>query len=313
MNQNEYITILLETIPVDSVLPYPLHIKVGDRYIVLRNKGDTLPSERKASLVAKNVEALYIHQTDWQEFTKSLETALTKLDNEQTPDKKAAAVRNVLFTYFKTIEEAREIKPENFSKLREVASRLPTAISQNRALADNLIRRFQDPSVFFANNSVNVMVYSMVIGMKLGVKDDSLKDLAFAAFMANIGIIKIPKEILYKPARLTDDEQVIMQEHPRHGADILKGLLMPPSIWTAALQHHERYDGAGYPSGLKGEEISLFARIISIAETFNALTSSRPWAKPVDPWKAIEMVQQMQGKFDPEILNSTLVQAKKAA
>jgi len=313
MSQNEYITVLLETIPVESILPYPLYIKVGDRYVVLRNKGDTLPAERIASLTAKNVEALYIHQNDWQEFTKSLELELSKLESALLPDKKAAAVRNVLYTYWKTIEEAREIKPGSFAKLREVASKLPTAIQKNRALADNLIRRYQDPSVFFANNSVNVMVYSMVIGMKLGVKEDNLKDLAFAAFMANIGIIKIPREIIYKPARLTDEEQVIMREHPQHGADILKALLMPPSIWTAALQHHERFDGAGYPAELKGEEITLFARIIAIAETFNALTSSRPWAKAVDPWKAIEMVQQMHGKFDPIILNSTLVQAKKAA
>ncbi|KMY68375.1 chemotaxis protein CheY [Desulfocarbo indianensis] len=122
--------------------------------------------------------------------------------------------------------------------------------------------------------------------------------------MHDVGKIGVPDKVLLKPGPLNDDEWKIMKRHPKMGADIIGGhdsklLTMAASI---ALTHHEKWDGSGYPAGLKGEEIPLASRITAVADVFDALTTVRPYkdAWPVE--KAIKLLQEEQGKhFDPEL------------
>ncbi|MCP8899825.1 HD domain-containing phosphohydrolase [Gilvimarinus xylanilyticus] len=147
--------------------------------------------------------------------------------------------------------------------------------------------------------------YSKLLALAAGVSESHAELIRQAAPMHDVGKIGIPDAILLKPGRLTEDEFAQMQEHAQIGANILRNSPSPliQLAHTLALQHHEKWDGSGYPQGLKAEAITLEARIVAIADVFDALTSKRPYkdAWPTD--KAFALLQEQAGKhFDPHLV-----------
>lgn len=126
-------------------------------------------------------------------------------------------------------------------------------------------------------HSFRVAKYSVAIGRKMHIDGNRLSDLEIAAYMHDLGKIGVPEEILGKPGRLTAEEFEEIKKHPVLTNKILEPIDLPDIIVNAAVQHHERLDGGGYPRGLTGEKISFFAKIIAVADVFDALTSSRPY------------------------------------
>ena len=121
--------------------------------------------------------------------------------------------------------------------------------------------------------------------------------------MHDIGKIGISDNILLKPAKLTEDEWVEIHKHPGIGCHILKGIDFLEKAATLVLQHHEKYDGTGYPHGLAGEEILLGARIFAVVDTFDAMTSDRPYRKALSYQIAREEIIRFSGRqFDPRIV-----------
>jgi putative nucleotidyltransferase with HDIG domain len=130
-----------------------------------------------------------------------------------------------------------------------------------------------------SNHSQRVVRYTLAIAKRMGLPEQDLPDIGRGALLHDIGKIGIPDAILLKPGKLTDEEWVEMRRHPKIGFEILKAI---PFLGTPAeivLSHQERYDGRGYPRGLAGETIPLGARIFAIADTFDAMTSDRPYRK----------------------------------
>ena len=133
-------------------------------------------------------------------------------------------------------------------------------------------------------HSFRVAKYSLAIGEELGIDNQQLTDLEIAGYMHDLGKIGISELILSKPGKLTSEEFCLIQKHPVFTDKILQPIKLPARILEGATQHHERMDGSGYPAGLMGTEISLFGRIIAVADVFDALTSKRPYrdAMPVE-------------------------------
>ena len=128
-----------------------------------------------------------------------------------------------------------------------------------------------------------------------------------AALLHDIGKIGIPDSILNKPGRLTDEEYDIMKSHVVKGGEILKSFTLIEHVEEGALYHHERYDGKGYVHGLKGEEIPLNARIIGIADTFDAMTANRVYRKQLDMDYVIGELKRCSGtQFDPKLVDIML-------
>ena len=128
-----------------------------------------------------------------------------------------------------------------------------------------------------------------------------------AALLHDIGKIGIPDRILNKPERLTDEEYAIMKSHVVKGAEILKSFTLIEHVEEGALYHHERYDGKGYVHGLKGGEIPLNARIIGIADTFDAMTANRVYRKQLDMDYVLNELKKGRGtQFDPELVDIML-------
>lgn len=147
--------------------------------------------------------------------------------------------------------------------------------------------------------------YSRVLALAAGFSEAQAEELLNAAPMHDVGKIGIPDHILLKPGKLTEEEWQVMRRHPRIGADIIgqhsDELLQ--SAWAIALCHHEKWDGTGYPTGLKGEDIPLMARIAALADVFDALTTERPYKKAWTIEAAVSHIEAHAGShFDPGLI-----------
>jgi putative two-component system response regulator len=153
--------------------------------------------------------------------------------------------------------------------------------------------------------------YARLLAIACGLDEDEVDDLFNAAPMHDIGKIGIPDRILQKPARLDPDEWEIMQSHPTIGADIIgrdaTGMLAVAR--DVALTHHEKWDGSGYPNGLRGNAIPLAGRIVAVADVFDALTSVRPYKKAWSVEQACDYLREQRGvHFDPQLVDLFLTQ-----
>lgn len=168
-------------------------------------------------------------------------------------------------------------------------------------LSINDLKNYDNYTYF---HSVNVSILSLVIGSSFDLTKESLYELGLAGILHDIGKELIPIEILNKKGRLTDEEFDIIKQHPKKGYELIKSNFSHSArINQGILHHHERYDGSGYPSKLKGDKINLYSRIIAIADVFDALVSNRPYHKAFLPSDAIELIMSGSGtSFDPIIV-----------
>lgn len=153
-----------------------------------------------------------------------------------------------------------------------------------------------------SKHSQRVSEYSVMIAAELGFSEAELENLRKAALLHDIGKIGIPDSILNKPARLTDEEYAVMKTHVMKGAEILKDFTLIDHVVEGARFHHERYDGTGYPDGLKGEKIPLYGRIIAVADAFDAMTANRVYRKKLDFDFVVSEIKRGRGtQFDPKL------------
>ena len=158
-----------------------------------------------------------------------------------------------------------------------------------------------------SEHSKRVAIYSKQIAKDFGLSDEQCRDIEWSAQMHDIGKIAIPDAILNKTSRLTDEEYATMKTHTTHGAEILKDFTLLNNVIDGAEFHHERYDGRGYPKGLKGEEIPLFARIIGVADAFDAMTANRIYRKQMDFSYVLGELERGRGsQFDPVFVDILL-------
>jgi putative nucleotidyltransferase with HDIG domain len=151
-------------------------------------------------------------------------------------------------------------------------------------------------------HSTNVAKYAVAIGRDLGLSPSQLEELHIAAILHDVGKIGISERIISKPDRLSREEFDIMKDHPAHGMRILEPIGFSPSINNAIYQHHERFDGKGYPQGIGGDAISRAARILSVADAIDAMISERPYRGTISAEAVLRELDKEAGlQFDPEV------------
>lgn len=152
-------------------------------------------------------------------------------------------------------------------------------------------------------HSINVALICNVFARWLRMDEDEISLATISGLLHDIGKTKIPDAIIKKPSELTGNEFDLVKTHPEEGYRILQGFNLNPAILDAVRMHHERCDGSGYPLSLKGDEIGIFARMVSIADVYEAMTSARIYRGPLCPFKAIELFES-EGlqKYDPRLI-----------
>lgn len=156
-------------------------------------------------------------------------------------------------------------------------------------------------------HSERVMHYAVQIGRKMALWEWEIQDVSIGALLHDIGKIEISREILNKPGMLTAQEWEAIRQHPAWGADMIRPISSFSGAVDIVLYHHENYDGSGYPSSLKGTEIPLGARILRLADSFDAITSNRPYKRTLSIREAIEDINKYRGiYYDPEVIDAFL-------
>ncbi|MFB3884154.1 MAG: HD domain-containing phosphohydrolase [Thermodesulfobacteriota bacterium] len=206
---------------------------------------------------------------------------------------------------------------DDLDQVRRLADQMAVALSNaslikelNQLNLGTLIafaRTIDAKSPWTAGHSERVTNLALEIGKTLGLSPKQLDVLHRGGLLHDAGKIGIPAEILDKPTRLTDEESRIMREHVRIGARILEPIAAYADVMPIVLQHHEWFDGGGYPSGISGETIHLNARIFAVADYFDAMTSDRPYRIGIDDKETIHTIQQKAGShFDPKVVEAFL-------
>ncbi len=153
-------------------------------------------------------------------------------------------------------------------------------------------------------HSERVHNYSIEIAQEMGLNRDVVLTLAFSALFHDIGKIDVPAEILKKGDVLNDEESEIIKDHPTKSANLMREV-MYKDVSHVVAQHHEKIDGSGYPQGLKGDEICLEARIVAVADTFDAMTTDRPYRKGLSKEMAVQEINNYSGIwYDPEVVEA---------
>lgn len=192
------------------------------------------------------------------------------------------------------------------SKSREVERALEQVRLGNETIL-TIARTVDAKDENTSQHSFRVSEYSVLIGKKLGYDEEKCEHLRKSALLHDIGKIGIPDRVLNKPDKLTDDEYAIMKSHVTRGGEILKNFTVIPHVQEGAIYHHERYDGKGYAKGLKGEEIPEFARIIGVADAFDAMTANRVYRKKLEIDHVIKEIKRGKGtQFDPQMADIML-------
>ena len=201
----------------------------------------------------------------------------------------------------KHLKEEVEKQTEVAEKRREKVEKLSVQMVQ--ALANTIDAK----DAYTNGHSTRVAKYSMMIAKRMGYVDEELEKLYYAALLHDIGKIGVPREIINKTSKLTDEEYEIIKTHPGIGANILNEVSEIPDIAIGARWHHERYDGKGYPDRLMGIEIPELARIIGVADAYDAMTSKRSY-RDVLPQEVVssELIKGKGTQFDPKIADVML-------
>lgn len=258
------------------------------------------------------IGGVYIREGEEEEIEDGIETSpevVEKIEKMKVPDKaklklsesvKARVSEGIQYLYSNP-------ESQGFTDAASsISNDLMKAITDNDAIAvDISTLKVSDEYTF--KHSVDVASMSMIIARRSGFNDSQVYQIGISGLLHDLGKSKIANEILNKPGKLSDEEFAIMKKHPILGYNIIKDKSdIAPEIKMGVLQHHEKSNGKGYPLGLAGENIHNYARILSVADIYDALVTERPYKKAFSPRDAVEMIMAMTGEMDYNIIKSFL-------
>ena len=206
----------------------------------------------------------------------------------------------LFFNILRTIARIRNLELERRQK--EMHRRREQMEKLSLQVLRTLSTTIETKDEYTRGHSHRVGEYAALIARELGWSQEEIINLKNTADLHDIGKIGVPDTILNKPTKLTEDEYIIIKDHTVIGAEILKNITLIPHAAEVARSHHERYDGTGYPDGLKGEDIPLYARVIAVADSYDAMSSRRIYRSALSRQEICEEIRSNQGKqFDPVI------------
>jgi len=201
-------------------------------------------------------------------------------------------------------QEARMGKAVDSQRIELLVDSISQSILRNPGALISLARlKTSDDYTYM--HSVAVCALMIALSRQLGLDEQQTRDAGMAGLLHDLGKALIPHEVLSKPGKLTDAEFAIVKTHPAEGHKLLlAGQGISETVKDVCLHHHEKLDGSGYPEGLAGEEISLFAKMGAVCDVYDAITSNRPYKSGWDPAESIKRMAEWQGHFDPLVFQA---------
>jgi len=277
---------------------------VSDAFVNIVTESTIVTQEIISKLEKLDIEFVYVHSemvsNDEVAFSES-EPVFDNLDDEKALN----------YNFNKTVDKIKNIFNDLKFGVADIKSVMDGALDpllngiiiNNNILSSLRCMKYDDD--YTLKHSVNVGLLSGMIGKWYGLDDQQVSELALAGTLHDVGKSKIPRYILNKPAELTPQEFGIAKQHSVYGYEILKeSRSFSDEICEGVLYHHERFNGKGYPQALKGQSIPLYARIIAIADVFDALTNDKVYRGKISPFLAADVIKSMSfEELDPQISN----------
>lgn len=273
------------------VLAQSVNLTIGG--IPLLAKGEVLKDYYIRKLQTMNLIGLYI-ETDYSSDIEIKSMIDDKLKKQALTELKHT---------FEDYSQTNKFTYSTVTSIANIAKNLVMDIMTTDEVLINVVE-LKGYDEYTYQHSLSVAIIAITIGIKLGLNESDLNQLALSGLLHDLGKMQIPKEIINKPAKLTEQEFEIVKMHPISALSQLQRLHSVSTVSLKGIEsHHERYDGKGYPNKLKGAAIPLFGRILAIADVYDALTSDRPYRKAGFPNEIIEyMMGNADTHFDIELL-----------
>ncbi|MCL5025282.1 MAG: HD-GYP domain-containing protein [Chloroflexi bacterium] len=302
MTDYSYVPLELEGIRAVLPLMCDLYIEEGGRYILYRSTSLPFTALDCERLMAAGVTCLWIRGAGGMS-TQHPATALLSLPDEQVPPMVKAKV-----LYDSAMETVRQAASN--TALQAVIPRVADLVGltlrylthSSNAFGALLTVMRHDYSVY--THAVNVGFYAVGVGKAIGITDNrELAVLGMGAFLHDVGKSNVPNNVLSKPGALSVDEWATIRKHPSWGRATLSGAVdISPVVLDIVSQHHERLDGSGYPAGIKGDSMHLYAKLVAVVDSFDAMTSERPYRPAHSPYNALKILKgESTGKLDPKL------------
>lgn len=275
---------------------------VGNYGILYASSGTILTDKNINGFRKLNIDYLYVVDDTGDEGGEVYQESVVII--EKNLNKEYGNTVEKFKDVFQNVKSGKKIVLEEIDK--SVAPLVEEILKSNNVLGR--LRQIEVVDEYTYMHSINVSLISTMIGKWMGYREAEIKKLAMAGLLHDIGKSHIPSGILNKPDKLSYDEFNIMKKHTTMGYDILKSTHnIPESVCLGALQHHERLDGKGYPEKLNARGIHEYAKIIAIADVYDAMTSKRVYKEKISPFKVAELIfEDSFGQLDPEIANTFL-------
>ncbi len=285
-----------------SLIPFSVYTQERMSFREIADASETSPVKIDAGIL-QAVGDLCIMSADvpkYQEYLKSISEAKNLSGKDASRLKTLAVKENAKVIMKQLLEDPRS--GDAIKKTGEVVNKMIESILENRDTIYDLVS-LEQYDYYTYSHSVNVGVLSIGLGIAVSLDRAKIAALGLGALLHDVGKSAIPAEILNKQGKLDDTEYLMIRNHVAEGEKILKSTPeFPSEALPAALQHHEKLTGRGYPLGLRGKDIKLFGRIASIADCYDALTTRRPYKPPMTPFYSLSIIAKETGDYDPELL-----------
>lgn len=299
----KFFEIRLNSVAPDLPLTFDIYLFVNQRPVLFRKIGDTLTTDRIKLLAQHGGEKFLVPEDQRQLYLSSLKALIQ--DPDSNSELKAKFIKESAFLHVQDLFTKQDIKPV-INEAKGLVEEMVSFVSSDIAAVSSLMR-LSSHDYYTYNHCVDVAVYSIVLAKKIFGEDKDLLMLAgLGGLLHDIGKRRIDISIINKTSALTPDEWNEIKKHPTYGKEYLECLpSVPDETKRVVFEHHENFDGTGYPTGMRGDEISKVARVVTIADVFDALTTNRSYHKAIGPVEALNTMFGMQpGKFDPAIFRS---------
>jgi len=303
MTTKGYFRIRLSTIRPNEEIPFAIYVNLDGKMVNYVKIGDKLSSEKIQNLHNKDTgESFFVEDKDkalYREYVKaSMNSNL--LDNDQ----KAIILRESSIAILEDLFEVPDVG-QAIEQTKPIVTDLLTFMAEAPESVGNLIS-LSGHDFYTYNHSFDVSIYSLGLGAALGFDQKTLTELGLGSIFHDIGKRMVALEVLCKKGPLDEAEWVQMKMHPQFGLKLLnEHTNISNGVKAACYEHHESWKGGGYPQDLSGHEIHPFARIISLTDTYDAMTTQRSYNVPMRPTEALNMMKEkIAAKFDPEMLKA---------
>lgn len=284
---------------------FSVYLWQGGDFVLYTKSGQKFTVKHRENLHRNDVKEIYVQGSERPQYEKYIENNLGKILLDETLpietrskvfyEASAVVMQDVFDRKLPTAMRAK-----HFDRISSIVKNSIKFLSSDNTLS--AVAPFISHDYKTYTHCMQVFIYSVAVFQTYDMTDTEIFECGLGAMLHDVGKAKIPRRILNKRGSLTQSEREVIKEHPVHGVSMCAHLPMSQNTINCILFHHEKLDGTGYPAGLKGDNIPLPVRIISMSDVYDALTSERPYAEAMQPYEALTLVRhEMRDSVDMNV------------